>query len=57
MSTPEQLIFIKCKDFDKYGRLLAEIYVNFDDVTSVNDLMIENGHGYSYDGGTKRVFR
>jgi endonuclease YncB( thermonuclease family) len=57
MSTPEQLIFIKCKDFDKYGRLLAEIYINYNDITPVNDLMIDNGHGYSYNGGTKRVFR
>lgn len=56
MSTPEQLIFIKCQDFDKYGRLLAEIYINHDDYESVNQLMIDNNHGYPYNGGTKRVY-
>jgi endonuclease YncB( thermonuclease family) len=56
MSTPEQLIFIKCKKFDKYGRLLADIYLNMNDTISVNDLMVQNGHGYLYNGGTKKEF-
>jgi len=56
MSTPEQLIFIKCKNFDKYGRLLADIYLNMKDTISVNDLMVQNGHGYLYNGGTKKEF-
>ena len=56
MSTPDQLIFIKCKNFDKYGRLLADIYLNMNDTISVNDLMVQNGHGYLYNGGTKKEF-
>jgi endonuclease YncB( thermonuclease family) len=56
MSTPEQLVFIKCKKFDKYGRLLADIYLNMNDTISVNDLMVQNGHGYLYNGGTKKEF-
>lgn len=56
MSTPEQLIFIKCKKFDKYGRLLADIFQNMGDTVSVNDLMVQNGHGYRYNGGTKKEF-
>jgi len=56
MNSPEQLIFIKCKKFDKYGRLLADIYLNMNDTISVNDLMVQNGHGYLYNGGTKKEF-
>ena len=56
MNTPDQLIFIKCKKFDKYGRLLADIFQNMSDTVSVNDLMVQNGHGYRYNGGTKKEF-
>ena len=52
----EQLVYIKCGEFDKYGRLLGTLYVEETDEVSVNDLMIQNGHGYAYDGGTKRKF-
>ena len=48
-----QLVYIKCGEFDKYGRLLGTLYINKNDYVSVNELMIENGHGYSYFGGTK----
>ena len=51
-----QLVFIKCGEFDKYGRLLGTLYVEETDEVSVNDLMIQNGHGYAYDGGTKKKF-
>lgn len=51
----EQLVYIKCGEFDKYGRLLGEIYINENDDESVNSLMIKNGHGYEYHGGTKKV--
>jgi endonuclease YncB( thermonuclease family) len=56
MNQPEQLVFIKCNKFDKYGRLLAELYINQNDEKSVNQLMIDNNHGYAYHGGTKRVY-
>ena len=51
----DQLVYIKCGEFDKYGRLLGDIYINKDDQESVNNLMIKNGHGYEYHGGTKKV--
>ena len=50
MSTPEQLIFIKCKDFDKYGRLLIEI---FSENNSINEWLIDNSYAKKYDGGKK----
>ena len=52
----EQLVYIKCGEFDKYGRLLGTLFLEENDEVSVNDLMIENGHGYAYDGGTKKKF-
>ena len=51
----EQLVYLKCGKFDKYGRLLGDIYINENDEESVNSLMIKTGHGYEYHGGTKKV--
>lgn len=52
------LIFMDCMKFDKYGRLLANLYLSKEDFKqkeSINDLMIKNGHAYSYFGGTKTL--
>ena len=49
----DQLVYIKCGSFDKYGRLLGTLYVKKTDKVSVNELMIQKGFGYSYHGGTK----
>ena len=46
-------VYLFCMEFDKYGRLLGKIKINLDDRQSVNDLMIEEDHGYAYFGGTK----
>jgi hypothetical protein len=48
------IINIECLEFDKYGRLLINIFN--DDNIKINDLMIENNHGYVYSGGTKKKF-
>jgi endonuclease YncB( thermonuclease family) len=47
----------ECMEFDKYGRLLVRFYQPhyFGHPKSVNDIMIEEGHGYKYFGGTKQV--
>lgn len=47
-----ELVFIKFGKFDKYGRILGTIYNN--DKLDINQEMIKLGHGYPYDGGTKR---
>ena len=39
----------------KYGRVLGELFVKGHE-QSVNQLLIENGHAYEYDGGKKKVF-
>ena len=56
----------------KFGRVLGEIYVSPDAVgheiaenvdktsdglVSINDILINEGHAYEYDGGKKKVFQ
>ena len=40
----------------KYGRVLAEIFIDGED-KSLNQLLIENGHAYVYEGGKKQIFK
>ena len=49
---PSKLIKIECLDFDKYGRLLIKAFNNVNE-KSINEIMVEEGHGKWYDGGTK----
>lgn len=59
----DKVVKIKCGEFDKYGRLLGEIFdANCSDETiqsetsfqkSINYWMIENQYAFYYDGGTK----
>ena len=39
----------------KYGRVLGELFVKGHE-KSVNDLLIENGLAYEYEGGKKKIF-
>lgn len=45
-----KIVKIKCNMFDKYGRLLIELFM---DNVNMNDLMISEGYAKEYDGGTK----
>jgi endonuclease YncB( thermonuclease family) len=47
-----KLVKIECFDFDKYGRLLVKVW-NMVDEKSINQIMIEEGYGKTYDGGKK----
>lgn len=47
-------VYIFCQDFDKYGRILAQIKIDLYDEKTVNDIMIEEGLGYPYFGGSKK---
>jgi endonuclease YncB( thermonuclease family) len=49
---PSKLIKIQCLDFDKYGRLLVNVW-NMIDEKMINNIMIEEDHGKPYKGGTK----
>lgn len=46
----DEIVCVKCLEFDKYGRLLVNIYKNN---THINNTMVKEGHGYVYHGGTK----
>ena len=48
----DKIIAVYCLDFDKYGRLLGEIYIE-DNEMSISNQLIEKGYAKSYDGGTK----
>ena len=46
---------VVCGGFDKYGRILVTVYNGVDE-KSLNEIMIEEGHGIPYNGGTKESF-
>ena len=62
----DKLVYVKCLDFDKYGRLLAEIYVdedyNYENITcdncsdkliNISNWLILNNYAKEYNGGKK----
>lgn len=51
-----KVVTVSCLDFDKYGRLLVEIFMknnSSDDLVSINNWLIENEYAKKYDGGKK----
>jgi len=48
----EKIIKVKILDFDKYGRLLVELY-DPDTNENINDMMVTGGYAKIYDGGHK----
>lgn len=48
-----KMVKIKCYNFDKYGRLLVEIYL---DNLCINNWLIESGYAKYYDGGKKSLW-
>lgn len=50
-----KIVYLECGDFDKYGRLLTEVFLN-DNNISVNEWLIENKYAFAYDGGTKQCW-
>ena len=45
-----KVVTVSCLDFDKYGRLLTELFIGEE---SVNNWLIENEYAKKYDGGKK----
>jgi endonuclease YncB( thermonuclease family) len=57
----DQMVYIHCGGFDKYGRLLATVrkpcgFLGLKDGFDINKWMIAEKHGVPYDGGTKKPF-
>ena len=46
-------IYLKCYDFDKYGRVLGDIYQNENDNISFSSILIKEKLAYVYGGKTK----
>lgn len=46
-----KIVTIECLEFDKYGRLLIEIYL---EGLYINQWLIDNNFAKKYDGGTKQ---
>ena len=46
---------IRSHGVGKYGRVLGELFVK-GKTKSINELLLENGHAYEYEGGKKKVF-
>jgi endonuclease YncB( thermonuclease family) len=52
-----KIVYLKCGKWDKYGRLLADIYMKTPKNTiCLNDWIIKNNLGVKYDGKTKSKF-
>jgi len=49
----KKLIVVKCLEFDKYGRLLVELYPNNESTESFNSILINKNLSVQYDGGKK----
>jgi endonuclease YncB( thermonuclease family) len=49
------IVFVKCYDFDKYGRLLADVYIDHESVNrkSISEILLSEKLAYPYNGGTK----
>ena len=54
-NSDEGKFVLKSYGVGKYGRVLADLFVKGHE-QSVNQLLIENGHAYEYEGGKKKVF-
>ena len=53
-NSDEGKFLLKSHGVGKYGRVLAELFVKGHE-QSVNQLLIENGHAYEYEGGKKKI--
>jgi endonuclease YncB( thermonuclease family) len=47
------LVWVQCYGFEKYGRLLADIYLHKDDIHSISDKLLLENLAYQYKGGKK----
>lgn len=52
------VVWLECLEFDKYGRLLANVYCFNKDTNeydiSLSQYLLDNKYAYSYNGGKKR---
>ena len=51
-----KIIRVKCFEFDKYGRLLVELFPDNVSDQSANQILVNENYAKMYDGGTKITF-
>jgi len=56
LAKSENLVWVHCLEFDKYGRLLVELYSDPQQIKSINQKMVDDKMAIQYDGGTKKQF-
>lgn len=49
------VVYLQCYEFDKYGRLLADVYLNAKNEFSLSEELIREDLAYPYDGGKKII--
>jgi hypothetical protein len=47
------LVYLECKDFDKYGRLLADVYTDKTKTIMLSQHLLDKHLAYVYTGATK----
>jgi micrococcal nuclease len=50
-----KILIIECGKFDKYGRLLADVFI-YGESQTISQLMLEKKYAYVYNGGTKQKY-
>jgi len=48
------IIWLKCYEFDKYGRILGDIFKSKDVSESISNMLLKQNLAYEYYGGTKQ---
>ena len=56
MEENKKIIKIKCKEFDKYGRLLVDLY-SLENNEYINHKLIDEVYVNQYSGGKKQIFK
>lgn len=47
------VVYLDCKEFDKYGRLLANVFIDCSKTVSLAEYLLDRGLAYVYTGETK----
>jgi len=48
-----ELVYLSCQEFDKYGRILANVKKTKDDTETFSDILVKEKLAYRYDGKKK----
>jgi endonuclease YncB( thermonuclease family) len=47
------IVWLKCYDFDKYGRVMVDMYANSESCESLSKILLDTNLAYEYHGDTK----